>query len=135
MLKKIDHIGIAVENIDTVNTLFKDIFGLEALEEEIVENQKVRVLSFKIGNAQIELLEATDPSSPIAKFIEKRGQGMHHITFEVEDIKSALLECQKKGIQLIDEKPRIGAEGKQIAFLHPKSTAGVLIELSQAGGE
>ncbi|MCX7823806.1 MAG: methylmalonyl-CoA epimerase [Syntrophobacterales bacterium] len=128
---KIDHIGIAVKSIEEARKLYEDILGLRYEGSETVAEQKVTTAFFPIGDTEIELLESTDPDGPIAKFIEKRGEGIQHIAFRVDDIEKALEELKKQGIQLIDEKPRIGAGGARIAFLHPKATGGVLIELCE----
>jgi len=131
MTGKIDHIGIAVANLDETLKVYTDILGLKLQGTEVVADQKVRVAFLPVGDTEIELLESTDPDGPIAKFIENKGQGIQHIAFRVDDIEAALEEMKAKGIRLIDEKPRYGAGGAKIAFLHPKSTNGVLIELSQ----
>ncbi|MDD2201303.1 MAG: methylmalonyl-CoA epimerase [Firmicutes bacterium] len=131
MVKSVDHIGIAVSNLDEALELYTDTFGLELQGTEVVEEQKVKVAFLPIGDTEIELLESTDPEGPIAKFIEKRGQGIQHIALRVEDIDAALDRMRAKGIRLIDEKPRYGAGGARIAFLHPKATGGVLIELCE----
>lgn len=131
MVKKIDHIGIAVKSIDEALSLYKDVYGLELKGVEEVKDQKVKTAFLPLGDSEIELLEATDPSSAIAKFIEKKGQGIQHIAFKVDDVEKALEEAKAKGIRLIDEKPRYGAGGAKIAFLHPKSTKGVLVEFCQ----
>jgi len=128
---KIDHIGIAVKSIAEARKLYEGILGLKYEGSETVAEQKVTTAFFPIGDTEIELLESTDPDGPIAKFIEKRGEGIQHIAFRVENIEEALEELKKQGIQLIDEKPRIGAGGAKIAFLHPKATGGVLIELCE----
>ena len=131
MIKKINHIGIAVNSIDEALCLYTDVFGLELEGREIVEEQKVKTAFLPIDNTEFELLESTDKDGPVAKFIEKRGQGIQHIALEVDDIEKAIEEMKAKGIRMIDEKPRYGAGGAKIAFLHPKSTHGVLIELCQ----
>lgn len=131
MVKSVDHIGIAVSNLDEVLKLYTDTFGLELQGTEVVEEQKVKVAFLPIGDTEIELLESTDPEGPIARFIEKRGQGIQHIALKVDDIDEALDAMRAKGIRLIDEKPRYGAGGARIAFLHPKATGGVLIELCE----
>ncbi|MCS7143802.1 MAG: methylmalonyl-CoA epimerase [Archaeoglobaceae archaeon] len=124
---KIDHIGIAVRNLDEAIKTFEALgFELEEIEE--VKEQKVKVAMFPIGEGRIELLEATSEDSTIAKFITSRGEGIHHIAVNVEKIESALKRAKDSGVKLIDEKPRLGAGGKKVAFLHPKSTHGVLIE-------
>jgi len=127
MFKKIDHIGIAVSNLDEAIELYKKL-GFEVKGVEEVAEQKVKVAMLPIGESKIELLEATSDDSAIAKFIEKRGEGIHHIAVNVEDIEKALENAKNEGIKLIDEKPRIGAGGKKVAFIHPKSTKGVLLE-------
>lgn len=128
---KIDHIGIAVKSIDNAKALYQDLLGLTHAGSETVQEQKVTTAFFPVGDTEVELLESTAPEGPIAKYIEKRGEGVQHIAFRVENIEEALAELKAKGIQLIDEKPRIGAGGARIAFLHPKSTHGVLVELSE----
>jgi methylmalonyl-CoA/ethylmalonyl-CoA epimerase len=125
----IEHIGIAVSDLKKAIRFYEDVFGLECYAIEEVPDQKVRTAFFRIGQTKIELLESTDNEGPIGKFIEKRGEGIHHIAFAVEDVNSALQEIEKKGVQLIDKKSRNGAEGLSIGFLHPKSTFGVLTEL------
>ncbi|OHD75621.1 MAG: methylmalonyl-CoA epimerase [Spirochaetes bacterium RIFOXYC1_FULL_54_7] len=131
MVGKVDHIGIAVANLDETLKLYTDILGMELHGTETVAEQKVRVAFLPVGDTEIELLESTDPDGPIAKFIESKGQGIQHIAFSVTDIEAALVELKEKGVRLIDEKPRYGAGGAKIAFLHPKATNGVLVELCQ----
>lgn len=131
MLKKIDHIGVAVQSLEQVKSLFAAVFGLEPEFEETVEEQKVRAAGFRIGESKIEFLEPTSPESPIAKFLEKRGEGLHHVALSVDDIVALLGKMKAQGLRLIDEAPRTGAEGKKIAFVHPKSVSGILLELSQ----
>lgn len=131
MVTKIDHIGIAVENLDETLRFYEEVLGIKCVGTEVVEEQKVKTAFLPIGDTKIELLESTDKEGPIAKFIEKRGQGVQHIAYRVENIEEALEEVKRKGIRLIDEKPRKGAGGAKIAFLHPKSTFGVLIELCE----
>jgi len=128
---KINHLGIATKGIDEALKFWGDALGLENVHTEIVEDQKVRVAMLPIGESRIELLEPTSGDSPISKFLEKRGGGIHHIAVEVDDIGSALLEMRLKGVRLIDEEPRIGAEGCLVAFVHPSSSNGVLLELVQ----
>ena len=128
---KIDHLGIAVDKIETALEFWDEALGLENVHTEEVEDQKVRVAMLPLGETNIELLEATDPESPVAKFLEKRGGGIHHIAVEVEDIVAKLAELKNQGMRLIDEEPRKGAGGCLIAFVHPKSTGGVLMELVQ----
>jgi len=130
-LKNIEHIGIAVNSIEESLKYYEGILGLKCYAIEEVADQKVKTAFLKIGETKIELLEATSEASPIAKFIEKRGQGVHHIAFAVNGIEDALLEAKEQNIQLIDENPRKGAEGLEIAFLHPKSTGGVLTEFCE----
>ncbi|HOS70000.1 MAG TPA: methylmalonyl-CoA epimerase [Bacillota bacterium] len=131
MVRKIDHIGIAVSNLDEAVKLYKDVLGLELHGTEVVPEQKVKVAFLPVGDTEVELLESTSDDGPIAKFIEAKGQGIQHIAFRVDDIEAALEEMKAKGMRLIDEKPRYGAGGAKIAFLHPKSTGGVLIELCE----
>lgn len=131
MVHKVDHIGVAVANLDEALKLYRDVLGLTLAGTEVVEQQKVKVAFLPVGDTEVELLESTDPEGPIAKFIEKRGEGIQHIALRVDDIDAALDEMRAKGIRLIDEKPRYGAGGAKIAFLHPKSTGGVLIELCE----
>jgi methylmalonyl-CoA/ethylmalonyl-CoA epimerase len=131
MVLKVDHIGIAVSDLSESLKLYTETLGLKLHGTETVEEQKVKVAFLPLGDTEIELLESTEPDGPIAKFIETKGQGMQHIAFRVENIEKALEELKGKGIRLIDEKPRYGAGGAKIAFLHPKSTNGVLIELCQ----
>ena len=131
LVSKIDHIGIAVSNLDETVKLYRDVLGLELHGTEVVPEQKVRVAFLPVGDTEVELLESTSAEGPIAKFIEAKGQGIQHIAFRVNDIEAALEEMRAKGMRLIDEKPRYGAGGAKIAFLHPKSTGGVLIELCE----
>jgi len=128
MIVKIDHIGIAVNSVEDAVKLYFDAFGLKAGEIETVEEQKVRAAMIPVGESRFELLESTDPEGVIAKYIERRGEGMHHLALEVSDIQSVLKVLKEKGIPLIDMEPKVGADGSKIAFLHPKGTK-VLIEL------
>jgi len=128
---KIDHIGIATRGIEDVMTFYRDALGLDVAETEEVAEQKVRVAMLPIGESRIELLEATTEDSPIARFLEKRGPGIHHIAVRVDDIRAALADLRQKGARLIDEEPRTGAGGCLVAFVHPSSTGGVLLELVQ----
>jgi methylmalonyl-CoA/ethylmalonyl-CoA epimerase len=130
-LTHIEHIGIAVKNLDESIKFYEEILELKCYAIEEVKNQKVKTAFFQIGQTKIELLESTDPEGPIGKFIEKRGEGIHHIAFASKGLESSLNELKEKGIKLIDDKPRKGAEGLNIAFLHPKSTFGVLTELCE----
>ena len=131
MFKKINHIGIAVKSLDDALSVFQDTLGMTCVGIEEVEDQKVRVACLPVGESEIELLESTSPEGNIARFIEKRGEGIHHIAFEVDNLEAVLEDLKKKGVQLIDQKPRIGAGGIKIAFLHPKSSNGVLVELCE----
>lgn len=124
----IEHIGIAVKNLDEAIKYYQDVLGLECYNIEEVADQKVKTAFFQVGQTKIELLESTDPEGTIAKFIEKRGEGVHHIAFAMENVATALNEAADKGVQLIDKAPRKGAENLMIGFLHPKSTKGVLTE-------
>jgi methylmalonyl-CoA/ethylmalonyl-CoA epimerase len=128
---KIDHLGIAVNSIDQGRAFWSDILGLQYEGSETVAEQNVTTAFFPVGDSEVELLESTTPDGPVAKFIEKKGEGIQHIAFRVENIDAALDELKQKGVKLIDEKPRIGAGGAKIAFLHPKSTGGILVELCQ----
>lgn len=128
---KIDHLGIAVNSIDDGKNFWTDILGLGFEGSETVEAQKVTTAFFPVGESEVELLESTSPDGPVAKFIDKKGTGFQHVAFRVADIEAALEELKEKGVQLIDQKPRIGAGGAKIAFLHPKATGGVLVELCQ----
>lgn len=127
----IEHIGIAVKSIEESLPYWEGVLGLKCYAVEEVKDQKVKTAFFMVGQTKIELLESTDPEGPIGKFIEKKGEGIHHIAFATKNIEGALEEASNKGIQLIDKSPRLGAEGLHIAFLHPKSTGGVLTELCE----
>ena len=132
MIVGIDHIGIAVKNLDQAISLYRDVFGLKLEGVHVVEEQKVRVASFSTGGeSRIELLEPTESESPISKSLYRRGEGVHHIALKVRNIKTVLKELKEKGLKLVDEKPRIGARGAKIAFIHPKSTRNVLLELCE----
>ena len=131
MVQKIDHIGIAVENLSESIRFYTDVLGLQPHGTETIDEQKVKVAFFPIGDSEIELLESTDPNGPIARFIQAKGQGIQHIAFRVPDVEKTLEQLKAQGVRLIDEKPRYGAGGARIAFLHPKSTNGVLVELCQ----
>ena len=130
-MKKIEHIGIAVKNLNNANFLFKKLFGVDNYKEEVVESEGVSTSFYMIGETKVELLEATSESSPINKFINKRGEGVHHIAFEVENIESEIQRLKSEGFKLINDFPKDGADNKRIAFIHPKDTSGVLIELCQ----
>ena len=131
MIGKVDHIGIAVKSIDEALKFYEGVLGIKCVSQEVVEEQKVKVAFLPVGDTEVELLESTDEDGPVAKFIEKKGEGIQHIAYKVDDIEQAIEELKGKGIKMIDDKPRYGAGGAKIAFLHPKSTFGVLIELCQ----
>ena len=133
MIEKINHVAIAVRSLEEHIPFYRDILNLEYRGTEVVEDQKVRLAVFRVGEVQIELLEPTGPDSPISAFIEKRGEGMHHISYQVDDIERQIAELKQKQVRMIDETPRSGAHGSRIAFLHPNSSAKVLTELTQAG--
>jgi methylmalonyl-CoA/ethylmalonyl-CoA epimerase len=128
---KIDHLGIAVNSIEQGRGFWSDVLGLHYEGSETVAEQKVTTAFFPVGESEVELLESVTLDGPVAKFIEKKGEGIQHVAFQVENIDEALAELKQKGIRLIDEQPRIGAGGAKIAFLHPKATGGVLVELCQ----
>ncbi len=130
-LTHIEHIGIAVKDLTESIKYYEEVLGLNCYAIEEVKDQRVKTAFFMLGQTKIELLESTDPEGPIGKFIEKKGEGVHHLAFAVEGIESALEELKEKGVQLVDQAPRKGAEGLDIAFLHPKSTRGVLTELCE----
>ena len=130
-MKKIEHIGIAVKNIETSNALFSKLFGESHYKMETVETEGVNTSFFKVGNNKIELLQATHPDSPIAKFIDKKGEGIHHIAFDVDDIEFEIKRLKAEGFVVLNETPKKGADNKLVVFLHPKSSNGVLIELCQ----
>lgn len=131
MFKKVEHIGIAVKNIKASNELFEKLFGKAHYKIEAVESESVSTSFFQLGETKIELLEATHPDSAIAKFIEKKGEGIHHIAYEVEDIIAEMKRLQSEGFVLLQQEPKKGADNKLICFLHPKSTNGVLVEICQ----
>ncbi|MBS1517749.1 MAG: methylmalonyl-CoA epimerase [Bacteroidetes bacterium] len=128
---KLAHLGIAVKSLDDSVKIFEKIFKVKATEKEYVDEQKVNVRKLHLENCDLELLEGTDPESPISKYIEKKGEGIHHVSFEVSDIAGSLIELKEEGIKLINETPRTGADDMLIAFLHPKSTNSILIEFTQ----
>lgn len=130
-MKKLSHVGIAVKDLEKSSQIFSKLFQVKDVKRETVAEQMVNIAFFHVNNASIELTEATSADSPIAKFIEKRGEGVHHLSFEVDDIRAELQRLESEGFQLIDKEPRKGAGGYWIAFVHPKSTNGVLIEISQ----
>ncbi|MHB8261963.1 MAG: methylmalonyl-CoA epimerase [Bacteroidia bacterium] len=131
MFKKIEHIGIAVKNINDSNDLFKKLFGKDLYKVETVESENVSTAFFMLGESKVELLQAQNENAAIAKFIEKRGEGIHHIAFEVDDIYAEIKRLQSEGFDVINPEPKMGADNKLICFLHPKTTKGVLVELCQ----
>lgn len=131
MVRKIDHIGIAVKSIEEALKFYENVLGLKAAGTEVVAEQKVKVAFLPTGDSEVELLEATSEDSPVAKFIEKNGEGIQHIAYRVDNVEAAIEEMKAQGMRMIDEKPRYGAGGAKIAFCHPKSTGGVLVELCQ----
>lgn len=131
MMNKIEHIGIAVKNLESSNKLYSKLFGQAHYKTEEVDSEGVRTSFFKVGDNKIELLEATKEDSPIAKFIDKKGEGIHHIAFDVSDIEAEMKRLKEEGFVVLSDKPKKGADNKLVAFLHPKSTSGVLIELCQ----
>lgn len=131
MVKKIDHVGIAVKNLEEALKFYENVLGLKSTGTEVVEEQKVKVAFLPTGDSEVELLEATSEDSPVAKFIEKNGEGIQHIAYRVDDVEAAIAKMKELGMRMIDEKPRYGAGGAKIAFCHPKSTGGVLVELCQ----
>ncbi|OGR28130.1 MAG: methylmalonyl-CoA epimerase [Desulfobacterales bacterium RIFOXYA12_FULL_46_15] len=130
-LLKIDHLGIAVSSIDAKKNFWTDVLGLTLEGKETIQEQNVTTAFLPVGESEVELLESTSADGPVAKYIEKRGEGIQHVAFRVENIEEALAELKAKGIALIDQTPRIGAGGAKIAFLHPKATSGVLVELCE----
>lgn len=133
MLTKINHIGIAVKSLNDALPFYRDQLGMTFLGTEEVAEQKVKVAMLQVGESKIELLEPTSEESPVAKFIEKNGSGIHHLAYEVNDIEAAIAKLLSDGVRMVDEKPRSGAHGTRIAFVHPKSSGGVLTELCQSG--
>ncbi len=132
MIVKINHVGIAVNSIDEAVKLYTEVLGLKVKDIEVVADQKVKTAIIPVGESKIELIESTDPEGPIGKYIEKRGEGLHHLALEVSNIEEALATLVNKGVTLIDEKPRNGVENTRIAFLHPKETKRVLLELVES---
>jgi methylmalonyl-CoA/ethylmalonyl-CoA epimerase len=130
-LNKIEHIGIAVKDIKTVSKLYKDVFGCQISEELEIPERKLRIAFVEISGVKLEFLMPTDKESVVAKYIDKKGEGIHHICFELDDVEKAISELKQKGVELVEDKPRMGAEGKKIVFLQPKSVFGVLIELKE----
>ncbi len=131
MIRRLDHIGIAVRDLEAAMRVYAEGLGLESDHQETVEDQQVRTAFLPVGETHVELLESLTPDGPIGRYVEKRGEGIHHLCFDVTDIHAALAACEKAGLKLIDREPRPGAHNKMVAFVHPKSTHGVLIELSQ----
>ena len=131
MLRKINHVAIAVNNLEEVAKFYQNVLGLKLTNVEVVTAQKTKAGFFKIGESNIELVQPSEPDSPLVKFLETKGQGIHHICFEVDDIESAVKALQEKGAIMIDQKPRLGAHNTKVAFIHPKSSIGVLIELCE----
>jgi len=128
---KVDHIGIAVKDLEQAKKFYTEVLGMTVMGEETVEQQKVKVCFIPCGDSEVELLESTAPDGPIAKFIEKNGEGVQHIALRVDNIEAAIADLKEKGVRMIDEVPRYGAGGAQIAFVHPKATGGILLELSE----
>jgi methylmalonyl-CoA/ethylmalonyl-CoA epimerase len=128
---KVDHIGIAVKDLEQAKKFYTEVLGMTIMGEETVEQQKVKVCFIPCGDSEVELLQSTSPDGPIAKFIEKNGEGMQHLALRVDNIEAAIADLKAKGVRMIDEVPRYGAGGAQIAFVHPKATGGILLELSQ----
>ncbi len=135
MIRKIQHIGVAVKSLESAVPFYRDVLGLEFLGTEEVADQKIRAAVFRVGESTIELLESTSPDGPVGKFLEKNGEGIHHLCLQVDDAAAALARAKEKGVRLIDETPRTGVHGMKIGFLHPKSTFGVLTEFAQPGEE
>jgi len=133
VIRKIQHIGIAVNNLRDAVPFFRDVLGLELVSTEEVEEQKIRAAVFRVGESRIEVIESTAPDGPVGKFLQRNGEGIHHICFQVDDAAEALSRAREKGVRLIDETPRTGIHGMRIGFLHPKSTFGVLTEFAQEG--
>jgi methylmalonyl-CoA epimerase len=127
----LDHIGIAVKNMEETLAFYRDTLGIASVGTEVIEDQKVKVAFLPVGDTELELLESTSPDGPVAKFIEKRGEGIQHVALRVDNIEKALQELKDKGVQLIDQQPRYGAGNAKIAFLHPKATGGILLEISE----
>ena len=129
--KTISHVGVAVKDLESRVAFYRDILGLELIHEEVVADQKVRAAMLRLGESTLELLSPTDETSPVAKFLAKRGEGIHHLALSVTDIEARLEELAAAGVRLIDRSPRAGAHGKKVAFIHPESTGGVLLELCE----
>ncbi len=137
MLNKIYHLGYAVEDIEAASRFYRENFGAEPTEPEVVGEQGVIATMFRVGESMVELVQPTDPDTPVGRFLEKRGEGVHHVAYQVDDLEATLRELRKNGVEIIDEEPRRGAGGTRIAFIHPKSAFGVLtelVELPKSGG-
>jgi methylmalonyl-CoA/ethylmalonyl-CoA epimerase len=134
MLNRIYHLGYAVEDIEAAARFYSENFGAEPTEPEVVEEQGIVATMFRVGESMIELVQPTRPDSPVGRFLERRGEGVHHVAYEVEDLEAALRELKRNGVELVDEKPRAGAGGTRVAFVHPKSAFGVLTELVELPG-
>lgn len=134
MVKKINHIGIAVRSIDKALEFYRDTLGIESGDTEELSQQKIKISCLPLGDSMVELIEPTAADSAIARFLDKRGEGIHHLAFEVADIEEKLKELKDKGVTLIDQTPRVGAHGMRIAFIHPKCSSGVLVELVEKKG-
>jgi methylmalonyl-CoA/ethylmalonyl-CoA epimerase len=137
MLNKIYHLGFAVEDIEAASRFYRENFGAEPTEPEVVGEQGVIATMFRVGESMVELVQPTRPDSPVGRFLERRGEGVHHVAYQVDDLETALRELRKNGVEIIDEEPRRGAGGTRIAFIHPKSAFGVLtelVELPKSGG-
>ena len=129
MLNKIYHLGYAVEDIEAASRFYRENFGVEPTEREVVGEQGIIATMFRVGESMVELVQPTGPDTPVGRFLARRGEGFHHVAYEVDDLEAALLELRKNGVEIIDEEPRIGAGGTRMAFVHPRSTFGVLTEL------
>ena len=137
MLNKIYHLGYAVEDIEAASRFYRENFGAESIGPELVEEQGIIAMMFRVGESMVELVQPTGPDTPVGRFLARRGEGFHHVAYEVDDLEAALRELRKNGVEIIDQEPRIGAGGTRMAFVHPKSTFGVLtelVELSKRGG-
>ena len=129
MLNKIYHLGYAVEDIEAASRFYMENFGVEPTEPEVVEEQGIIATMFRVGESMVELVQPLDPDTPVGRFLARRGEGFHHVAYQVDDLETALRELRKNGVEIVDEEPRIGARGTHMAFVHPKSTFGVLTEL------
>jgi methylmalonyl-CoA/ethylmalonyl-CoA epimerase len=134
MLDKIHHLGYAVESVEAASRFYRESFGAEPTEPETVEEQAIVATMFGVGDSMVELMEPTHPDSPVGKFLARRGEGFHHVAFQVEDLEAALVRLKETGVELVDEEPRVGAGGTRTAFVHPKGAFGVLTELVELPG-